>query len=356
MQKHNYSAGPSILPKSVFEEAAKAVVDYKGTGLSLMEVSHRGPEFDEVLQEAKALVVELLGLDDRYKVLFLSGGASTQFFMTAMNLLDQGQTAYFVDTGVWSSKAINEAKQFGNVVVLASSKETKYDRIPQGFTVPSDGRYLHITSNNTIYGTQYHWWPESTIPVVCDMSSDIFSRRVDMNKFALIYAGAQKNMGPAGTTLVVIREDLLGQISRPIPSMLDYRNHIKEDSCYNTPPVFPIYVSMLNLRWLKAQGGVGALEARNSAKATRLYAEIDSNPLFTGNVQPADRSWMNATFVTTNPDHEKPFSEACKAANIVGLKGHRLAGGFRASMYNALSLESVDVLVEVMKEFTRKHG
>jgi phosphoserine aminotransferase len=356
MQKHNFSAGPSILPKVVFEEAAQAAIDYKGTGLSLMEVSHRGPEFDEVLQEAKVLVRELLDLDDRYKVLFLSGGASTQFFMTALNLLDETSTAYFVDTGVWSSKAINEARLYGNIVVLASSKDSKYDRIPRDYTVPADGRYLHITSNNTIYGTQYHWWPTSPIPVVVDMSSDIFSRRVDCNQFALIYAGAQKNMGPAGTTLVVIREDLLGHVSRKIPSMLDYRNHIKEDSCYNTPPVFPIYVSMLNLRWLKAQGGVGALEERNRSKATRLYAEIDSNPLFTGNVQTADRSWMNATFVTTHPEHEKPFGEACKAAGIVGLKGHRLAGGFRASMYNALSLESVDVLVNVMKDFARKHG
>ncbi len=356
MQVHNYSAGPSILPKSVFEEAAIAVVDYKGTGLSLMEVSHRGPEFDEVLQEAKALVVELLGLDDRYKVLFLSGGASTQFFMTAMNLLDQKDTAYFVDTGVWSTKALNEAKLYGNIVVLASSKGSKYDHIPKDFQVPDDGRYLHLTSNNTIYGTQFHRWPDSPIPVVVDMSSDIFSRRVDINKFALIYAGAQKNMGPAGTTLVVIREDLLGHVTRQIPSMLDYRNHIKEDSCYNTPPVFPIYVSMLNLRWLKAQGGVGALEERNSAKATLLYAEIDSNPLFQGNVQARDRSWMNATFVTKNPDHEKPFLDACKAANIVGIKGHRSAGGFRASMYNALSIESVGVLVNVMKEFSQTHG
>jgi phosphoserine aminotransferase len=276
--------------------------------------------------------------------------------MTAMNLLDQNQTAYFIDTGVWSTKALNEAKLFGNVVVLASSRESKFDHVPKNVTIPADGRYLHITSNNTIYGTQYHQWPESSIPVVVDMSSDIFSRRVDINRFALIYAGAQKNMGPAGTTLVVIREDLLGHVTRQIPSMLDYRNHIKEDSCYNTPPVFPIYVSMLNLRWLKAQGGVGALEERNSSKATRLYAEIDRNPLFVGNVQVADRSWMNATFVTKNPEHEKPFGDACKAAGIVGLKGHRLAGGFRASMYNALPIESVDVLVNVMKEFEQRHG
>lgn len=356
MQKHNYSAGPSILPRSVFEEAARAAVDFNGSGLSLMELSHRGPEFDGVLQEAKSLVRELLGLDEHYHILFLSGGASTQFFMTAMNILDQNETAYFIDTGVWSTKAINEAKSFGNISILASSKDSKYDRIPRNFMVPADGKYLHITSNNTIYGTQYHWWPESSIPVVVDMSSDIFSRRVDINRFALIYAGAQKNMGPAGTTLVVIREDLLGKVSRQIPSMLDYRNHIKEDSCYNTPPVFPIYVSMLNLRWLKAQGGVGALEERNRSKATRLYAEIDNNPLFQGNVQEQDRSWMNATFVPKNPDHEKPFLDACKAAGIVGLKGHRLAGGFRASMYNALPIESVDVLVQVMKDFGQKHG
>lgn len=356
MQKHNFSAGPSILPKVVFEEAAQAAVDYNGTGLSIMEVSHRGPEFDGVLHEAKALVSELLGLDNRYKVLFLSGGASSQFFMTAQNLLDPEDTAHFVDTGVWSSKAIKEARSYGNISVLASSKETKYDRIPTEFTVPDSGKYLHLTSNNTIYGTQYHWWPESPLPVVVDMSSDIFSRVLDINYFALIYAGAQKNMGPAGTTLVVIREDILGQVKRDIPAMLDYRNHIEGDSCFNTPPVFPIYVSMLNLRWLKSQGGIGALEERNRSKAARLYAEIDSNPLFKGNVESKDRSWMNATFVTTNPDHEKPFLQACADAGIVGIKGHRSAGGFRASMYNALSPESVDVLISVMKDFSQKHG
>jgi phosphoserine aminotransferase len=321
-----------------------------------MEVSHRGPEFDGVLQEAKALVLELLQLTDDYKVMFLSGGASTQFFMTAMNILDAQSKAYFVDTGVWSAKAIKEAAQFGEIVTLASSKDTGYDRIPRDFTVPEDGRYLHLTSNNTIYGTQYHSWPESPIPVIVDMSSDIFSRSLDASKFACIYAGAQKNMGPAGTTLVVMREDLLGQVSRKIPSMLDYRNHIKEDSCFNTPPVFPIYVSMLNMRWLKSQGGVGALEERNRSKATRLYAEVDSNPLFRGNVRPEDRSWMNATFVPARPEHEKPFLQACEDAGIVGIKGHRSAGGFRASMYNALGLESVDVLINVMQEFTHKNG
>ena len=356
MQKHNFSAGPSILPKEVFREAAQACVDYHNTGLSLMEVSHRGPEFDGVLQEAKALVKELLSLDDSYHVLFLSGGASSQFFMVPVNLLDPEDTAYYVDTGVWSVKAIKEANRYGRINVLASSKDSKYDRIPTDFSVPSDGRYLHLTSNNTIYGTQYHWWPESPIPVVADMSSDIFSRKIDIGKFALIYAGAQKNMGPAGTTLVVIREDILGRIRRDIPSMQDYRIHIKEDSCFNTPPVFPIYVSMLNLRWLKAQGGIGALEKLNSSKAAHLYAEIDSNPLFQGNVRKADRSHMNATFVTADPEHEKPFLKACTEADIVGIKGHRSAGGFRASMYNALSFESVDVLVQVMKDFGQRHG
>jgi len=356
MQKHNFSAGPSILPKVVFQQAAEAVVDYAGTGLSLMEVSHRGPEFEAVLQEAKALVAELLGLDDRYKVLFLSGGASSQFFMVANNLLDPEDTAYYVDTGTWSSKAIKEARKFGKIVTLASSKDSNYDRIPTDFSVPSDGRYLHLTSNNTIYGTQYHWWPESEIPVVVDMSSDIFSRKIDVQRFALIYAGAQKNMGPAGTTLVVVREDILGKIKRDIPSMVDYRIHIEGDSCFNTPPVFPIYVSMLNLRWLKEQGGIGALEKLNSSKAAHLYAEIDSNPIFQGNVRKADRSHMNATFVTTQAELEKPFLQACEAAHIEGIKGHRSAGGFRASMYNALSFESVDVLVQVMKDFGQKHG
>ncbi len=356
IQKHNFSAGPSILPRSVFTQAAEAAVDYNGSGLSLMELSHRGPEFDAVLHETKVLVRELMGLDDAWKVLFLSGGASSQFFMIPMNLLSEGDVAYYADTGVWSSKAIKEAHLFGAVEVLASSKETEYDRIPAGFTVPDDGRYLHITSNNTIYGTQYHWWPESSIPVVADMSSDIFSRVIDPQRFALIYAGAQKNLGPAGVTLVLIREELLGKVSRKIPSMLDYRNHIAQDSCYNTPPVFPIYVSMLNLRWLKSEGGIGALEERNRSKAARLYAEIDQNPLFRGNVQREDRSLMNVTFRAVDDTLDKPFLKACEAADIVGIRGHRSAGGFRASMYNALSPESVDAFVSVMQQFTQEHG
>lgn len=356
MQKHNFSAGPSILPEEVFREAAQAAVDFNDSGLSIMEISHRSADFDAVMEEAVALVYELSGLDDSYAVLFLSGGASTQFCMVPMNLLDTNAKACYIDTGAWSSKAIREAKLFGNVEVLASSADKNYTYIPKDISVPGDAAYLHITSNNTIYGTQFHSFPDSPVPVVCDMSSDIFSRRMDLSTFDLIYGGAQKNMGPAGTTFVIVKKDLLGKVTRQIPSMLDYRIHIKKNSMFNTPPVYPIYVTMLNLRWLKANGGVEGAEQRNIEKARILYDEIDRNGLFEGTVEEKDRSRMNACFVLKDNSLDAAFLEKCKVAGIVGLKGHRSVGGFRASMYNALKTISVQVLVDQMQEFERTHG
>lgn len=359
MKKHNFSSGPAILPQSVFEQAAAAVRDFNGIGLSILEISHRSPEFTAVLKEARELVAELLGLDDRYEVLFLQGGASSQFFMTAMNLLAEDATAAYVDTGSWSTKAIKEASLFGGVKVLASSKEANFTYIPKDYTVPADAAYLHLTTNNTIFGTQFHALPDTEVPIVADMSSDIFSRPIDADRYGLIYAGAQKNMGPAGTTLVVVRKDMLDRVQRDIPTMLDYRTHIKKGSAFNTPPVFPIYVSMLTLRWVKEQGGVAAMAEHNQAKADLFYDELDSNPLFTGTVtDPTDRSLMNATFVLApgKEELESTFLTACTDAGCMTVKGHRSVGGFRASMYNAMPLESVQVLVDVMRGFAQRHG
>jgi phosphoserine aminotransferase len=356
LKKHNFSAGPAILPASVMEEAAQAVLDFNGMGLSILEISHRAPRFTAVIEEAQQLVRELLELDDRHAVLFLTGGASTQFFMAPMNLIDEQDTAAYVDTGSWSAKAIKEARLFGQIEVVASSKDKQYTYIPKGYAVPARAKYLHITSNNTIFGSQYHAWPDTVVPLVCDMSSDIFSRPLDVSRFDLIYAGAQKNLGPAGVTLVVVRKDALGRVSRKLPTMLDYRTHIDNDSLYNTPPVFPIYVSMLTLRWVKANGGLEGMARRARERADLLYAEIDANPAFKGTVAPEDRSLMNACFLTEKPEWEKPFLEACKAAGIDGIKGHRSVGGFRASMYNALPLESVRLLVDIMREFAQKYA
>ncbi len=360
MKKHNFSAGPAILPAAVLKEAAKGALNYQGSGLSILELSHRGPEFTAVIEEATALVHELLAIppDSGYHVLWLTGGASTQFFMVPMNLLDSDQMAAYVDTGTWASKAIKEARAFGQVEVLASSKEQNYSFIPKGWKVPKQARYLHITSNNTIFGTQYRRFPKSPVPIVCDMSSDFLSRPIDVRSFGLIYAGAQKNLGPAGVTVVVVREDMLGGVRRHLPTMLDYRTFIKERSLYNTPPVFPIYVSMLTLRRLKQLGGTKAIERRNKAKAKLLYDEIDANPLFVGTAAREDRSLMNACFVMA-PGYEaleKEFLAEAEAAGIVGLKGHRSVGGFRASMYNALPKSSVQVLVDVMRDFARRKG
>lgn len=353
MAVHNFNAGPSHLPHSVLEEAAAAILDFRRSGLSLLEISHRGPLFAPVIEEARSLVRELMQLDDDFEVLFLQGGGRTQFMQTAMNLLDSGKKAAYVDTGTWASKAIEEARLFGEVDVVASSADKNYTYIPKGFRVTPDASYLHLTTNNTIYGTEWHSFPETSVPLVADMSSDIMSHEVDFNRFSLIYAGAQKNIGPAGVTLVAVRKSILGKISRPIPAIMDYRVHIKNGSMYNTPPVFAIFTCLLVLRWLKEQGGVRGIERINRQKAELLYAEIDRNPLFRGTVAPEDRSLMNACFVTEDPALEKEFSEYCSAEGMYGIKGHRSVGGFRVSLYNAVSLESVQALTEAMKHFSR---
>lgn len=351
MKIHNFGAGPCILPQEVFAKAAAAVLNLNGSGLSVLEISHRSTAFDEILLNAQNLVKELLNVPNGYKILFLHGGASLQFSMIPMNYLSENGKAAYLDTGVWSTKAIQEAQLFGNVEVVASSKDKNYGYIPEKFEVPSDAAYFHITTNNTIYGTEIFEDYEVNVPLVADMSSDIFSRTIDVSRYDLIYAGAQKNMGPAGATLVIIKESFLEKAVRKVPSMLDYKVHAKNDSLYNTPPVYPIYVSMLNLEWLKAKGGVAAMEAVNIQKAELLYQEIDRHPLFTGNVEKEARSRMNVTFSAVNEDVEKRFLAVCKEKGIHGIKGHRLSGGFRASMYNALPLSSVEFLVQTMKDF-----
>jgi len=352
MKKHNFFAGPAILPAPVLKQAAAAVTDFAGMGLSVLEISHRSKPFVAVLDEAEALVRELLGLSDEFAVLFLTGGASSEFYLTAMNLLNEDETAGYIDTGAWSAKAIKEAKLFGKVDVLASSKDTNYNYIPQDVEVPEGLKYVHITSNNTIFGTQFHYWPETDAPLVADMSSEIFSRKLPLDKFGLIYAGAQKNMGPAGVTLVIVRKDLLGKVQREIPTMLDYRTHIAKNSSFNTPPVYPIYVSMLTLRWVKEQGGIEAMEKKNAAKAQLLYDEIDRNPKFKASVEDKNsRSVMNVCFLPTDEADTQPFVDAATAAGCVGITGHRSVGGFRASIYNSMPIESVQVLVDVMKAF-----
>jgi len=356
MKKHNFFAGPAVLDRAVMDEAAEAIKEFAGMGLSILEISHRSKQFSAVLEEAESLVRELLNLSDDYGVLFLTGGASSQFYMVPMNLLGESQTAGYVDTGTWSTKAIKEAKLYGNVDVIASSKESNFSYIPKP-DFPSGLRYLHLTSNNTIFGTQYKEFPTVDAPLVVDMSSDIFNRPIDnIDRFGVIYAGAQKNLGPAGTTLVIVRKDLLGQVDRSIPTMLNYETHIAKKSAFNTPPVFPIYVCMLSLRWLKANGGLAVMAAKNDAKADALYAEIDRNSLFQGVAALEDRSNMNATFTITKPDLEQAFLDFVAERGIVGLKGHRSVGGFRASIYNALKSESVHHLVDSMKEFESLHA
>ncbi|MDQ3051112.1 MAG: 3-phosphoserine/phosphohydroxythreonine transaminase [Bacteroidota bacterium] len=354
MKKHNFGAGPGILPEIALKQSAEAVLNLNGSGLSLLEISHRSKEFDAIMQTTKSLVRELLGVPENYSILFLQGGASTQFAMVPMNLLPVNGKAAYIESGVWANKAIKEAKMNGNTEVLASSKDKNFSYVPSGYTIPTDAAYLHITSNNTIYGTQMKSFPESPVPVVCDMSSDIFSKPVDVSKFDLIYAGAQKNMGPAGVTMVIIKNGICGKTERTIPTMLNYDTHIEADSLYNTPPVFPIYVCMATLQWMKSIGGVSAIEKINRQKADLLYNEIDNNPMFEGTAAKADRSDMNACFLLKKPELEDEFSQVLKASGIIGLKGHRSVGGFRASMYNALPLESVQVLVSLMKEFALK--
>ncbi|QWX85377.1 3-phosphoserine/phosphohydroxythreonine transaminase [Cellulophaga sp. HaHaR_3_176] len=353
MKKHNFSAGPCILPQEVLLKASEAVQDFNGMGLSLIEISHRSKEFVEVMEKARALALELLDLKDKgYVALFLQGGASMEFIRVAYNLLET--KAGYLNTGTWSNNAIKEAKLFGEVVEVASSKNEGYNHIPKMFGVPNDLDYLHITSNNTIYGTQMKTFPKVNIPLVCDMSSDIFSRKIDFSQFDLIYAGAQKNMGPAGTELVVVKEDILGKVSRKIPSILDYKVQIEKESMYNTPAVFPIYTTMLTLQWLKDLGGVSVIEELNNKKAQLLYSEIDLNPMFNGYAKKEDRSTMNATFTLADEKLKDTFDAMWKEAGVSGISGHRSIGGYRASMYNALSLDSVGVLVDVMSEMERK--
>lgn len=347
---HNFSAGPAILPQSAIDASIEALKNFSGTGLSLIEVSHRSKEYEAVVEEACQLVRDILKLNDDYAVLFLQGGASTQFDMIPMNLLDEGETAAYVNTGVWASRAIKEAKMFGNVNVLASSEDKNFNYIPKNYTIPTDVKYFHCTSNNTIYGTEMFEFPKTDVPLICDMSSDIFSRPFDASQFDMIYAGAQKNMGPAGTTLVIIKKDLVGKAKRKVPTMLDYKPHVENGSMYNTPSVFAIFVCMHTLRWIKEMG-LEAMEIRNKSKADLLYAEIDRNPLFEGTVVKEDRSRMNVNFVTTNKEHEAEFLKLCESKHLSGLKGHRSVGGLRASLYNALPIESVQVLVDTMKEF-----
>lgn len=348
---YNFNSGPSILPKEVFEQASRAILDFNGTGLSILEIGHRTPLFQGILDEALATARELMKLDNEHEILFLHGGASTQFFQVPMNLLNEDETAAYLDCGTWGTKAIKEAKLFGKVDMVASSKDKNYTYIPKGYTIPAGAKYFHYTTNNTIEGTQMHSIPETDVPLVADMSSDILSRVMDFNKFDLIYAGAQKNIGAAGVNMVVLKKDLLGKVNRPLPSMMDYRQHIEAASVLNTPPVFAIYVCMLTLRWLKEQGGVAAIEKLNDQKASLLYDTLDSLPIFRPTVAREDRSKMNVVFVMDDKGMEKEFLTICKDHGMIGIEGHRTAGGFRASMYNALPLESVKVLTDLMKEF-----
>ncbi len=356
MKKHNFNAGPSILPEVVLQRAAEAVMDFNGSGLSLLSISHRTKDFEAVMAEAKSLFKELLGIPDGYQIFFVGGGASTQFFHMPANFL--AKKAAYVNTGVWTKKAIKEAKLFGEVEVIASSEDRNFCYIPKGYEIPTDCDYLYTCHNNTIYGTEYKGDIDSPIPHICDMSSDILSCPVDVEKYAIIYGGAQKNLAPAGVTFVIIRDDMLDRICRPLPSMINAKTHVENDSMFNTPPVFPIYVMMETLRWMKQEGGLEAIYARNCQKADLLYGEIDRNPLFRGTVDRDDRSNMNFCFVK-NPGYEALAPEFMKFATergIVGIKGHRLVGGFRASCYNALPVESVQFLVDTMKEFAEKHA
>ncbi|HQQ94954.1 MAG TPA: 3-phosphoserine/phosphohydroxythreonine transaminase [Bacteroidia bacterium] len=351
---HNFSAGPGILPEEVLKQAAEACINFDKLNLSLLEISHRSKNYEKVMEEARAIVKELFEVGDEYEVIYLGGGASLQFAMVPYNLLRESGFAAYVNTGVWASKAIKEAKLIGDTRVIASSEDKKFTYIPKDYAIPADADYLHITSNNTIYGTQMQAFPKSPVPLVCDMSSDIFSRKVNAKDFALVYAGAQKNMGPAGSTMVMVKKDVLGKTGRKMLSMLDYQVHIKGGSMYNTPPVFPIYVTLLTLQWLKKNGGIAWIEKINAQKAEMLYTEIDRNSLFHGTTAKEDRSRMNLCFLLNKPELEPEFDNMWKAASISGLRGHRDVGGYRASLYNALPLESVKVLVEVMQAFEKK--
>jgi phosphoserine aminotransferase len=356
MTVHNFNAGPSILPKEVLEQASEALVNFNNSGLSILEIGHRTPLFQNIMDEAVSLARELMNLDSHHEVLFLHGGATTQFMQVPYNLLDETKTAAYIDNGVWGSKAVKEARLFGNVEVVASSKDKDHTYIPKDFSVPADAAYLHYTTNNTIEGTQWNTIPETDVPLIADMSSDILSRQMDFNRFALIYAGAQKNMGAAGVNLVVVNKNILGKVSRKIPTIMDYRIHIENGSMLNTPPVFAIYVSMLTLRWLKKMGGVAGIEKINNEKANLLYEAIERLPMFEAKVAEEDRSKMNIVFVADNPNIEKDFLEVCKKENMYGVKGHRLVGGFRVSLYNALPLSSVKAFTALMEDFSSRYN
>ncbi|MCK9159238.1 MAG: 3-phosphoserine/phosphohydroxythreonine transaminase [Bacteroidaceae bacterium] len=355
MKKYNFNPGPSILPREVIEETSKAVLDFKGSGLSLLEISHRSKDFQAVMDETEALFKELLDIPEGYTVLFLGGGASTQFCMVPYNFMEK-KTAY-LNTGTWAKKAMKEAKAFGEVVEVASSADSNYSFIPKDFTIPTDADYLHITSNNTIFGTELRKDLDSPIPMIADMSSDIFSRPVDVSKYICIYGGAQKNLGPAGLTFVIVKNSAVGKVSHYIPTMLNYQTHIDKGSMFNTPPVFAIYTSLLTLKWIKAQGGVKEIERRAKEKADMLYTEIDRNKLFVGTVAKEDRSRMNICFVMAKGYEtlEADFQKFATEKGMVGIKGHRSVGGFRASCYNAMPKEGIQALIDCMQEFEKLH-
>jgi phosphoserine aminotransferase len=352
---HNFSAGPSILPREVIEQSSKAILEFDDMGLSLLEISHRSENFEKVMAEARQLVKELLGLSEKFEVLFLQGGATLGFHTVAANLMKEGGKAAYANTGVWAAGAIKEAKLTGHVDVIADSSDKNHSYIPT-FEVNGNWDYFHFTSNNTIYGTQYQSLPKCNVPLVCDMSSDIFSRSFNANSFDLIYAGAQKNMGPAGTVMYIVNKELLGKTGRKLPVYLDLQAHIEKDSMYNTPPVFAVYASMLTLRWIKSHGGLKGMEERNFLKQQCFYDELDRNGLFHGHSEKPSRSWMNATFRLNDETQAAEFNKMWKDAGISGITGHRSVGGYRASMYNALPLESVTTLTQVMKEFERTKG
>ncbi|MDR0793342.1 MAG: 3-phosphoserine/phosphohydroxythreonine transaminase [Chitinophagaceae bacterium] len=357
MQMHNFNSGPSILPEEVLQQAAEAIHDFHGTGLSILEIGHRTSWFMNVMEEARSLVKELLNLNDEYEVLFLQGGDTMQFMQVPLNLLDSDESADYCDNGIWGSKAIKEAKVFGNVNVVSSTKDRNHSYIRKDFTVSPNAKYFHYTTNNTVEGTQWHTIPETNgVPLIADMSSDIFSRQIDFSKFSLIHAGAQKNAGAAGATIVVIKKEILGKVKRNISPIMDYRNHIAADSLLNTPPVFAVYVSMLTLRWIKESGGLQEMELRATDRADLFYSALDRLPIFTPLVAKEDRSLMNATFTIKDEMLENKFLEECKQNGMVGIRGHRSVGGLRVSMYNAMPVSSVKALIDLMTDFARRNG
>ncbi len=356
MSVHNFNSGPSILPQSVLEQSAKAIHDFNGTGLSILEIGHRTSHFQGVLDSAKASVKRLMQLDDQYEVLFLHGGATTQFMQVPMNLLNEGDTAAYCDNGIWGNKAYKEAALFGNAVLASSSANNSHTAIPKDLNIPDNATYLHITTNNTVEGTQWHTYPDATIPLIGDMSSDIFSREIDFKKFSLIYAGAQKNMGAAGVNMLVIKKDILGKIQRKIPTIMNYQKHIEAGSLMNTPPVFAVYISMLTLQWIEQEGGLTVMGRRSKERADLLYGTIDSLPLFKAKVAIEDRSQMNAVFFIEDEILQNLFLDQCKQAGFVGVKGYRTVGGIRVSMYNALPLSSVKAMTDLMQDFAKQHG